>query len=79
VLVGNDAAIGRPSERPHPAGVARPASKPGAKSAALRRAALKLLRTPEYAHPFYGGAFVLVGDDGAIGKKNRTLNAECRS
>jgi CHAT domain-containing protein/Tfp pilus assembly protein PilF len=54
-----------------------PASKPGAKSAALRSAALKLLRTSEYAHPFYWGAFVLVGDDGAIGmQKNRTLNAE---
>jgi CHAT domain-containing protein len=32
------------------------------KSEALRQAALKLLKTPETSHPFYWGAFVLVGD-----------------
>src|SRR5215212_4638610 len=34
----------------------------GAKSAALRQAALKVMKNPETSHPFYWGAFVLVGD-----------------
>jgi CHAT domain-containing protein len=37
---------------------------PGAgKAEALRIAALKLLRTPRYRHPFYWAPFVVVGDD----------------
>ncbi|HYV11271.1 MAG TPA: CHAT domain-containing protein [Pyrinomonadaceae bacterium] len=34
----------------------------GAKSAALRQAALKVMKNPETSHPFYWGAFVIVGD-----------------
>jgi CHAT domain-containing protein len=34
----------------------------GGKAAALRAAALQLLRTPRYAHPYYWAGFVLVGD-----------------
>ena len=34
----------------------------GAKSAALRQAALKVMKNPETSHPFYLGAFVIVGD-----------------
>lgn len=34
------------------------------KSAALRQAALKLMRNPETSHPFYWAGFVLVGDGG---------------
>ncbi len=29
---------------------------------AMRRAALKVMKNPEYAHPFYWGGFVVVGD-----------------
>jgi CHAT domain-containing protein len=32
------------------------------KSDALRQAALKVMKNPETSHPFYWGAFVLVGD-----------------
>jgi CHAT domain-containing protein len=32
------------------------------KAKALREAALKLLRTNEYRHPFYWAGFVLIGD-----------------
>ena len=35
-----------------------------AKSEALRRAALKLMKNPETGHPFYWAGFVLVGDGG---------------
>jgi len=34
----------------------------GAKSAALRQAALKVMKNPETNHPFYWGGFVIVGD-----------------
>jgi len=34
----------------------------GAKSAALREAALKVMKNPETSHPFYWGGFVIVGD-----------------
>ncbi len=34
----------------------------GAKSAALRQAALKVMKNPETSHPFYWGGFVIVGD-----------------
>lgn len=34
----------------------------GAKSAALRQAALKVMKNPKTSHPFYWGGFVLVGD-----------------
>ncbi|MEN3328204.1 MAG: hypothetical protein V7638_3011 [Acidobacteriota bacterium] len=34
----------------------------GAKSAALRQAALKMMKNPETSHPFYWGGFVIVGD-----------------
>src|SRR5215213_7319854 len=34
----------------------------GAKSAALRQAALKVMKNPETSHPFYWGGFVMVGD-----------------
>jgi CHAT domain-containing protein len=33
------------------------------KAEALRIAALKLLRTPRYRHPFYWAPFVIIGDD----------------
>ena len=39
-----------------------PTTPRSSKSEALRQAALKLLKTPETSHPFYWGAFVLVGD-----------------
>jgi CHAT domain-containing protein len=29
---------------------------------AMRQAALKVMRNPEYVHPFYWGGFVVVGD-----------------
>jgi len=29
---------------------------------AMRQAALKVMKNPEYAHPFYWGGFVVVGD-----------------
>ncbi len=29
---------------------------------AMRRAALKVMQNPEYAHPFYWGGFVVIGD-----------------
>jgi CHAT domain-containing protein/Tfp pilus assembly protein PilF len=32
------------------------------KAEAMRRAALKLLKTPNYKHPFYWAAFVVIGD-----------------
>ena len=32
--------------------------------AALRAAALDLLRTPRFAHPYYWAGFILVGDGG---------------
>ena len=32
------------------------------KAAALRQAALKLRRNPNYSHPFYWAGFVLVGN-----------------
>ena len=32
------------------------------KAAHLREAALQLLRTPRYAHPYYWAGFILVGD-----------------
>ncbi len=35
----------------------------GDKSAALRAAALKLLRNPQTRHPFYWAGFVVVGAD----------------
>lgn len=38
------------------------ANKRISKAEALRRAALKLMRTPKYKHPSYWGAWVLVGD-----------------
>ena len=34
----------------------------GAKSAALRQAALKVMKNPATSHPFYWGGFVLVGE-----------------
>jgi CHAT domain-containing protein len=34
----------------------------GSKSDALRKAVVKLLRQPQYSHPFYWAGFVLVGD-----------------
>jgi len=34
----------------------------GEKSAALRQAALKVMKNPETSHPFYWGGFVLVGE-----------------
>src|SRR5215213_5840721 len=34
----------------------------GAKSAALRQAALKVIKNPETSHPFYSGGFLMVGD-----------------
>lgn len=38
------------------------AKKRISKAEAMRRAALKLMRTPKYRHPSYWGAWVLVGD-----------------
>lgn len=38
------------------------AKKRDSKAEAMRRAALKLMRTPKYRHPSYWGAWVLVGD-----------------
>jgi CHAT domain-containing protein len=32
------------------------------KSAALRQAALKVMKNPATSHPFYWGAFVIVGE-----------------
>jgi CHAT domain-containing protein len=29
---------------------------------AMRQAALKMMRDPEYVHPFYCGGFVVIGD-----------------
>jgi CHAT domain-containing protein len=40
----------------------RLAAEPGAKSAQLQAAALELLRTPRFAHPYYWAGFILVGD-----------------
>jgi CHAT domain-containing protein len=37
-------------------------ARPG-KSEAMRQAALKLLKSPEYSHPFYWAAFIVVGDN----------------
>jgi CHAT domain-containing protein len=34
----------------------------GAKSASLRQAALKVMKNPATSHPFYWGAFVIVGE-----------------
>jgi len=34
----------------------------GSKAAAMRAAAIELLRTPRYAHPYYWAGFMLVGD-----------------
>jgi CHAT domain-containing protein/tetratricopeptide (TPR) repeat protein len=34
------------------------------KAKALQKAALKMLRTPNFRHPFYWGGFILVGDGG---------------
>jgi CHAT domain-containing protein/Tfp pilus assembly protein PilF len=45
------------------AGLQNPAQKMR-KAKALREAALKLLRTNEYRHPFYWAGFVVVGDPG---------------
>jgi CHAT domain-containing protein len=44
---------------PAAAGRARPS---GSKSEALRQAALRLLKSPQYRHPFYWAGFVIVGD-----------------
>lgn len=38
------------------------AARPGSKAEALRHAALRLLRSPDYKHPFYWAGFVLIGD-----------------
>jgi CHAT domain-containing protein len=39
------------------------AAKPAVSTAeAMRQAALKVMRNPEYVHPFYWGGFVVVGD-----------------
>jgi CHAT domain-containing protein len=40
----------------------RLASETGSKASALRAAALDLLHTPRYAHPYYWAGFILVGD-----------------
>jgi CHAT domain-containing protein/Tfp pilus assembly protein PilF len=40
----------------------RVAAEPGSKTAHLRAAALELLRTARYSHPYYWAAFILVGD-----------------
>lgn len=37
-------------------------TKPLSKATALRQSALRLLRSPEYKHPFYWASFVLIGD-----------------
>ncbi len=42
-------------------GLARDAVQPGA-AASLREAALSLLRSTRYRHPFYWAGFILVGD-----------------
>ncbi|HKQ79398.1 MAG TPA: CHAT domain-containing protein [Blastocatellia bacterium] len=42
----------------------RAASAPAPKAAALRQAALQLLKSPATRHPFYWAGFVLVGDGG---------------
>jgi CHAT domain-containing protein/tetratricopeptide (TPR) repeat protein len=38
------------------------AAQPLSKAAALRQAALQLMRSPDYKHPFYWAGFVLIGD-----------------
>jgi hypothetical protein len=38
------------------------AQPPVRKSEALRQAALKLMKTGEYGHPFYWAGFVVIGD-----------------
>jgi CHAT domain-containing protein/uncharacterized protein HemY len=43
-------------------GLPRRAAKPETKAEALRQAALLLLRSKTYAHPFYWAGFVIVGD-----------------
>ena len=40
----------------------RLAAEGGSKTAELRAAAMELLRTPRYAHPYYWAGFILVGD-----------------
>jgi CHAT domain-containing protein len=40
-------------------GGSRPA---GSTAEAMRQAALKVMKNPEYVHPFYWGGFVVVGD-----------------
>jgi CHAT domain-containing protein/tetratricopeptide (TPR) repeat protein len=40
----------------------RLAADRGSKSAQLRAAAIELLRTPRFAHPYYWAGFILVGD-----------------
>ena len=35
----------------------------GAKAEALRAAALRLMRSPEFRHPFYWASFVVIGSD----------------
>jgi len=40
----------------------RLANGSGSKTAELRAAAVELLRTPRYAHPYYWAGFILVGD-----------------
>ena len=40
----------------------RSAGRPLGPAEALRRAALRLLRTPRYKHPFYWAPFVVIGD-----------------
>ena len=40
----------------------RLAAERGSKAAQLRAAALDVLHTPRYAHPYYWAGFVLVGD-----------------
>lgn len=37
-------------------------AQPLARSRALQRAALRVMKTPEYRHPFYWAGFVMVGD-----------------
>ena len=39
------------------------AQEPGIKAAALRMAAISLLRDPRYRHPFYWASFVIVGSN----------------
>jgi CHAT domain-containing protein/Tfp pilus assembly protein PilF len=36
--------------------------QPVSTAEAMRQAALKIMRNPEYAHPFYWGGFVVIGD-----------------